>query len=93
MFASSTPPGLYWAAAVLAVLVMAAPVSAQNKNSDPLPLTKVVLFNSGVGFYQRSGEVEGNAEVDLKFNVDDVNACCNCRSIGVVIGLHVCMYD
>ena len=31
------------------------------KPSVRLPLTQVVMFNSGVGYYARSGEVTGNA--------------------------------
>jgi hypothetical protein len=33
----------------------------------------VVLFTSGVGYYQREGEVEGHARVDLTFPVQDIN--------------------
>lgn len=38
-----------------------------------LPLKKIVLFNSGVGFFQHDGQITGAATVELKFNVDDVN--------------------
>src|SRR5580700_7382509 len=38
-----------------------------------LPLTQVVLFSSGVGYFQRESEIEGNARVDLQFPVGDVN--------------------
>src|SRR5207253_5458280 len=38
-----------------------------------LPMTRVVLFNSGVGYFSRSGEVEGDARVDLAFQDPDVN--------------------
>src|SRR6187431_3269069 len=38
-----------------------------------LPITRVVLFNSGVGYFARSGEVEGDARVDLTFPESDVN--------------------
>jgi len=38
-----------------------------------LPLSQVVLFSSGVGYFQREGEVEGNARVDLQFPISDVN--------------------
>jgi len=38
-----------------------------------LPLERVVLFNSGVGFFQRAGQVTDDAQVELKFNVDDIN--------------------
>ena len=38
-----------------------------------LPMTRVVLFNSGVGYFSRSGEVEGDARVDLAFQETDIN--------------------
>ena len=38
-----------------------------------LPLTQVVLFSSGIGYFQRESEVEGNARIDLQFPVGDVN--------------------
>src|SRR5437867_1087393 len=38
-----------------------------------LPMTRVVLFNSGVGYFSRSGDVEGDARVDLAFQETDVN--------------------
>jgi hypothetical protein len=38
-----------------------------------LPLAQVVLYSSGVGYFQREGTVEGNARVDLAFPVQDVN--------------------
>src|SRR6185437_11320660 len=38
-----------------------------------LPIGQVVLFSSGVGYFQREGTVEGNARVDLSFPVTDIN--------------------
>jgi hypothetical protein len=38
-----------------------------------LPITQAALFSSGVGYFQREGEVDGNARVDLSFPVQDVN--------------------
>ena len=38
-----------------------------------VPVKRVVLFNSGVGYFQHQGQVTGNASVDLKFRVDDIN--------------------
>ena len=43
------------------------------KPATTLPITRVVLFNSGVGYFSRSGEVEGEARVDLTFQESDVN--------------------
>ena len=52
---------------------LAAFARAEEPAVNPLPLKKVVLFNSGVGFFEHDGEVTGDAQVELKFNVDDVN--------------------
>src|ERR671936_2970087 len=38
-----------------------------------LPLSHVVLFSSGVGYFQREGTVEGAARVDLSFPATDIN--------------------
>jgi hypothetical protein len=56
----------------------AAPAPSPAGQSDPkpattLPVSQVVLFNSGVGYFTRSGEVEGDARVDLTFREADVN--------------------
>ncbi len=56
-------------------LVGAAPevVKQDVKPAVSLPNTRVVLFNSGVGYFSRSGEVEGDARVDLSFQETDIN--------------------
>src|SRR5262245_12713482 len=38
-----------------------------------LSLSQVVLFSSGVGYFQREGEVDGNARIDLQCPIGDVN--------------------
>jgi hypothetical protein len=38
-----------------------------------LPIAQVVLYSSGVGYFQREGTVEGSARADLSFPVSDVN--------------------
>src|SRR5437879_6006042 len=38
-----------------------------------LPISQVVLFSSGVGYFQREGSVEGDTRVDLSFDVRDIN--------------------
>ena len=43
------------------------------KPAVSLPITRVVLFNSGVGYFSRSGQVEGDARVDLTFPETDIN--------------------
>jgi hypothetical protein len=38
-----------------------------------LPLSRVVLFSSGVGYFQREGSVEGNASLELSFRTSEIN--------------------
>ena len=54
-------------------LAIAADAKQDVKPAVTLPMTRVVLFNSGVGYFSRSGEVEGDARVDLAFQETDVN--------------------
>src|SRR6476620_3760717 len=57
------------------LLRAAAPGDAKQdvKPAVTLPITRVVLFNSGVGYFSRSGEVADDARVDLTFPEADVN--------------------
>src|SRR4029079_3972176 len=43
------------------------------KPAVTLPITRVVLFNSGVGYFSRSGDVTDDARVDLSFQETDIN--------------------
>jgi hypothetical protein len=73
------------ALAVLAVIFgqrgQSAPQSGDNGKTSPanlkpavsLPISQVILFNSGVGHFTRAGEVEGEARVDLTFPEQDIN--------------------
>ena len=47
--------------------------AADLKPAVSLPISQVILFNSGVGHFTRSGEVEGDARVDLSFPEQDIN--------------------
>jgi len=58
--------------AVCLSAVVAFGQEAKEKKAN-LPLKRVVLFSSGVGFFEHEGQVEGDAGVELKFNVDDIN--------------------
>lgn len=42
-------------------------------DSSGLPLTRVILYVSGVGYFQREGAVSGNQEVALTFKTAEVN--------------------
>jgi hypothetical protein len=49
------------------------PAPVEHAANKTLPLTHVVMFSSGVGYFQREGSVEGNTRLDLSFPVNDVN--------------------
>src|SRR5262245_46344163 len=57
--------------------LLGAGTSAEEKQdvklAVTLPITRVVLFNSGVGYFSRSGEVTDDSRVDLAFPEADVN--------------------
>ncbi|MDH3603989.1 MAG: DUF4139 domain-containing protein, partial [Candidatus Tectomicrobia bacterium] len=38
-----------------------------------LPVSKIVLYASGVGYFQRDGHVESNESLSLRFKVRDIN--------------------
>src|SRR6516164_5376968 len=45
----------------------------QARSPQTLPITQVVLYSSGVGYFSREGEVHDNARIDLTFDAHDVN--------------------
>lgn len=50
------------------------PMGGHEKEAQPgLPLSKVVLYSSGVGYFQHEGTVQGHAQVDLRFKADNIN--------------------
>ncbi len=69
-----------WLSCSLSILWGAASLSAAEKDkskktdaASDVPLQRVVMFNSGVGFFDRQGTVQGDAQIELKFSVDDIN--------------------
>jgi len=62
-------------AALCAALCAGTPPSrAQDAApASPLPLKDVVLFSSGVGYFQREGRVAGGTAVDLSFRAEQIN--------------------
>jgi hypothetical protein len=59
-------------------LMLAAPITlwAQARpgaqNAD-VPVTKVLLFSSGVGYFEHAGAVRGNSETELRFKTSQIN--------------------
>ncbi|MFI4855948.1 MAG: hypothetical protein ACIAQF_13325 [Phycisphaerales bacterium JB065] len=46
---------------------------AARAADEVLPIRQIVLYRSGVGFFERRGEVSGDETVSLRFNTEDVN--------------------
>ncbi|HUR53090.1 MAG TPA: DUF4139 domain-containing protein, partial [Gemmataceae bacterium] len=49
------------------------PAPAPDPKPATLPLTRVVLFNAGVGYFHREGRVDGDAKLELRFPEADIN--------------------
>ena len=47
--------------------------TAETTSQATLPLTKIVLYASGVGYFQRNGQIDGRGQVALRFKVDTIN--------------------
>src|SRR5947199_5734966 len=72
--------GLIGSAVVAGLLIFRTPASVARPTApnpeaaaSKLPVKQVVLFSSGVGYFQRQGEVEGDARIDLSFPAGDIN--------------------
>ena len=63
-----SPPTLV-ALTVLASL--AAPLGADQKAD--IPVSRVVLYSSGVAYFEHAGQVEGDATLALRFKTDQIN--------------------
>lgn len=64
----------------VSLLIGAAPVSALvaqavqvTAASSDVPVKKVMLFSSGVGYFEHAGTVRGNSATQLRFKTDQIN--------------------
>ncbi len=64
-------------ARITMVLMAAAPAASVFPQAAPkdaeLPITKVVLFSSGVGYFEHNGKVSGDSVVHLSFRTEEMN--------------------
>jgi len=47
--------------------------AAAEKQDDTLPIRRVVLYSSGVGYFERQGKVTGDETIELRFGRHDIN--------------------
>lgn len=62
--------------ALLSLLCMAAlplPLRAQDEKFIDVPVTKAMLFSSGVGYFEHAGTVDGDGTVRLSFKTEQIN--------------------
>lgn len=58
------------AAACATILAISLPSTAEDTE---MKVSRIALFSSGVGFFERQAEVDGNATAELKFRTDQIN--------------------
>ena len=56
---------------LLSCVLVPWPVMAEEPAS--LPLSKIVLYSSGVGYMQHDGTIQNRTQLDLRFNVTQIN--------------------
>jgi hypothetical protein len=61
------------ASLAIIALFSAGSLRAADSQGSNLPLKRVVLFSSGVGFFENSGTVKDDAKIEMKFKVDQIN--------------------
>jgi hypothetical protein len=66
--------------ALVIVAVVLVQLNSRGSNAEDtaagenkLPIKRVVVFSSGVGYFQHQGKVDGDASLDLKFRVNNIN--------------------
>ena len=65
-----------YASTLVVMIALLAPsaASAQSEEKDvTVPISALVLFTSGVGYFQHDGTVEGNAKMELTFSTSQIN--------------------
>ncbi len=46
---------------------------AKAASDEQVPIRRITLYRSGVGYFERGGTIDGNAEIQLRFNTDQIN--------------------
>jgi hypothetical protein len=58
---------------VALVAISAAAQAPTSSNRTVVPVKRVVLFSSGVGYYEHDGTVRGDVATELRFKADQIN--------------------
>src|SRR5262245_18445530 len=63
--------------------------SGKSPTAGLLPIGQVVLFSSGVGYFQREGTIDGDSRVDLTFPASDINDLIKSMTLRDLDGGHI----
>src|SRR5437764_4105747 len=63
--------------------------TSKSPTAGQLPIGQVVLFSSGVGYFQREGTIDGSQRIDLTFPVQDINDLIKSMTLRDMDGGHI----
>src|SRR5438874_706668 len=63
--------------------------SGKSPTAALLPVAQVVLFSSGVGYFQREGSIDGDQRIDLTFPTQDINDLIKSMTLRDLDGGHI----
>src|SRR5438094_9871412 len=63
--------------------------ASKSATAGMLPIGQVVLFSSGVGYFQREGSIDGTQKVDLTFAAQDINDLIKSMTLRDLDGGHI----
>src|SRR5262245_10958380 len=63
--------------------------TSKSPTADRLPIGQVVLFSSGVGYFQREGQIDGSQRIDLSFPTQDINDLIKSMTLRDMDGGHI----
>src|SRR5204863_4264249 len=63
--------------------------ASKSPTAAQLPIGQVVLFSSGVGYFQREGTIDGTQKIDLTFAAQDINDLIKSMTLRDVDGGHI----
>src|SRR5205085_3362291 len=63
--------------------------TGKSPTASLLPVAQVVLFSSGVGYFQREGTIDGDQRIDLTFPASDINDLIKSMTLRDLDGGHI----
>jgi hypothetical protein len=71
--AATSIPRVLVLAAMALLFILPAPAARGDEKSAVVPLASIVLFTSGVGYFQHDGTVDGDSRMELEFATSGIN--------------------